>query len=443
MAVGEAGRSAESQQAAVPRAAAIYLAVVQFFLATTWVVYALYLPGLAEMVGIGRERIASVLLLDQLVFVATDFAMGVAADRVERLFGRLAPPIVAATTVSCLAFLLIPQVPALSQALGPLAPAVFLGLAVVWSASSSALRAPPWALLAKYAAAPSVPWLAALYLVGLSVASAVAPYLGLALRDVDPRLPFALSSLTLLATTVGLLRVERALRSSIASAGRPSPLPEPGRLGGTDGAPSGTTAPPSPPGKAARLLGAFAVATAILALGFQAQSSFNAAAQYLRFASPADLPLLLPIFWIGFSLFSLPASRLTARAGELAVMAWAAGLGTIGLLVAALAPNLALTIVAQLVAGGAWGCVLTAGLAAAVDLGRVGREGGVLGLWFSVQAVAAVLRLALVAGALDKAPPLAALLPWAPPALWLAGAVVLALAISRAGRGRSAWLALA
>jgi hypothetical protein len=33
----------------------------------------------------------------------------------------------------------------------------------------------------------------------------------------------------------------------------------------------------------------------------------------LRFAKPADLELLLPVFWIGFSLFLLATSRMTVR----------------------------------------------------------------------------------------------------------------------------------
>src|SRR5207253_1585207 len=75
----------------------------------------------------------------------------------------------------------------------------------IWAITSSALRSPPWALLARYAAAPRLPWLSTLTLSGSAIAAALAPYLGVALRDADPRLPFLLSGLTLLATVGGLL----------------------------------------------------------------------------------------------------------------------------------------------------------------------------------------------------------------------------------------------
>lgn len=101
-------------------------------------------------------------------------------------------------------------------------------------------------------------------------------------------------------------------------------------------------------------------------------------------------------------------------------------------MVAALAPNLSLTILGQLVAGGAWGCVLTTGLAAAVGLGRPANEGRTLGLWFAVQAAATIARMMLVAAELNKLPDFLALTAWVPPLLWLAGAAILAIGLARA-----------
>jgi hypothetical protein len=87
--------------------------------------------------------------------------------------------------------------------------------------------------------------------------------------------------------------------------------------------------------------------------------------------------------------------------------------------------------------------VLTAGLSAAIGLGRPEQEGSTLGLWFSVQAVATVIRMALVAAEVNKAPDFSAVAAWAPPVLWLAGALLLAGAIVRLGRARLAGPALA
>src|SRR5262245_1432250 len=306
----EAQPIAEQPQAAVPQAAAIYLAVVQFLFATMWVVYVLFLPGLAEAVGVRRDLVIWILMLDQVTFAVMDFAVGVAADRVERLYGRLALPIVVTPAVSFLAFVLIPLVGRLGEVNQPGAEALFFGLILIWTATSSVLRAPPWVMLSKYAAAPSVPWLAALSLVGLSVASAIAPYLGVVLRNVDPRVPFAVSSLSLFAVTAGLLWVERALARQPAYGVERSDAPAGTDRPAAGGSPAETTGR----AKGARpLLVAFGLGAGILAFGFQAYTSFNSADQYLRFAQPGDLPLLLPIFWIGFNLFSFPAAHLASR----------------------------------------------------------------------------------------------------------------------------------
>ena len=79
-------------------------------------------------------------MADQLVFVFADYASGVAADRVSRAVGRIGQSVLAATLVSCAAFLALPFVaPGAS-------PAIFLALTLIWAVTSSALRAPPLSL---------------------------------------------------------------------------------------------------------------------------------------------------------------------------------------------------------------------------------------------------------------------------------------------------------
>src|SRR4051812_15739650 len=75
----------------LPRRLAIALAVVQFFFALSWTTYVVFLPALAAQVGIPASAVVFVLMLDQLVFVVSDYAMGVAADRASRLLGRIGP----------------------------------------------------------------------------------------------------------------------------------------------------------------------------------------------------------------------------------------------------------------------------------------------------------------------------------------------------------------
>ncbi len=266
-----------------PHAAALYLAVIQFLFVTCWTVYVIYLPALLEASGLPRHYAPWILILDQLTFMVMDVVMGLAADRAARTLGRIGPLIIGLTTLSCIAFLLIPQVA------GPGATGLLLVLVLVWTVTSSALRAPPWVLLDRHAAAPSVPWLNALMLTGLAVGGAISPYLGVTLKNLDPRLPFAISSLTLLAATAGLIWVERALSQRPASSAP------------REAAPPGLT-----PGS-----WLFAAGCVLLALGFQVHFALNSAGQYLRLASPDRLPYLMPVFWIGFNLvmFSTASCR--------------------------------------------------------------------------------------------------------------------------------------
>src|SRR2546428_5866218 len=172
----------------VPHRVGAFLAVVQFFFTLTWTVYVIFLPQLAVQAGIAKELVLVILMADQVIFALMDLGMGLWADRLARTVGRLGAVVASLTAFSCLAFLLLPHV----ARGGTGTQWLFAALIVAWSATSSALRAPPLMLLGKYVAAPSVPWLASLSLFGLGVAGPVAPYLTVTLRQVDPRLPFAL-----------------------------------------------------------------------------------------------------------------------------------------------------------------------------------------------------------------------------------------------------------
>jgi hypothetical protein len=381
----------------VPQRVGLYLGALNFFFTLTWTVYVIFLPRLAAQAGIPKEWVLWILVLDQLIFAACDWAMGVAADRVGKTLGRLGNWVALVTGASCLAFLLLPfAAPAGS-------PWLFLLLTVTWSVTSSALRAPPLVLLGKHAPMASHPWLSSLALFGLGVAGAVSPYLSVALREADPRLPFALASVALIAATLGLSWAERTL----AAAAPPQ-------------AKEGGERPP---------LAGFLLGVALLGLGFQAHFALNAAPGFLKFAKPADLDVLMPVFWIGFNLLMLPATLLAGRYGGLAVMALGALVGAAAAWATLNASGLAALVAAQFVAGGAWGCVLMSATAAALALGRSGREGGALGGMFSMLALATFARIALVAAQFNKDAGVAAILPWAPVALWLlAGAMLLAAA---------------
>jgi hypothetical protein len=157
----------------------------------------------------------------------------------------------------------------------------------------------------------------------------------------------------------------------------------------------------------------------------------NSAAQYLRVAPQAELPWLMPTFWVGFNILMLPAAALTKRFGGVAVMTVAGLLGAAALAVASRATSLDVLVAAQFAAGGMWGCVLMSAMAAALGIGHTGREGTLLGGLFALLAVAAFARMAVVAGGLPQQAGLASVMAWAPIGAWILAAVLLAAAARR------------
>lgn len=384
----------------------VYLAILQLVFTLGWTTYVIYLPKLAAQLGIAPSAVILILMLDQAIFTITDTAMGIAADRIATVVGRLGLFVGALTALSCAAFVALPFV----AGTGPGAQPWFIALVVIWAITSSALRAPPLTLLGKHRARPQVPFLAALAMLGYGLAGAVSPYLGVVLRDQDARLPFVISSVVLLLTTLALSRVERDLAEDPVSVAKPA-------------------GPAKPLGKVPMM---FIVSMVVLALGYQLHFSINSAPFYLRFAKPADLQWLMPVFWIGFNLAMFPASVVTKRRGGLIVMGAAGLFGALAVLAAELAGNLNTEIVAQFIAGAAWGCMLMSAISAALAIGETGAEGKVVGLVFSALALATFARMAAVAGGLQKLPEYTPLLRWAPVACWsVAGAGLLVIAASR------------
>jgi hypothetical protein len=348
-------------------------------------------------------------MLDQAIFTISDTAMGIAADKIASFVGRLGVFVGTLTALSCAAFIALPFV----AGTGPAAQVWFIVLILIWTVTSSALRAPPLTLLGKHRARPAIPFLSALAMLGYGLAGAVSPYLGVVLRNEDPRLPFVISGVVLLLTTLALAKVERGLAQ------------EAPRLG----------EPPAPAKQFGQVPMFFVGSMVILSLGYQLHFSINSAPFFLRFATPDQLQWLLPVFWIGFNIAMFPASVIVKHRGGLIVMGGAGLLGALAVLGAELAGNLNMLIVAQFVAGAAWGCMLMSAVSAALAIGETGSEGKVIGLVFSALALATFARMAAVAGGLQKLPEYAPLLQWAPVACWsVAGAGLLVIAASRAQR---------
>ncbi len=395
----------------VPHAAGLYLAVLELVFALGWTVYAIYLPQLAAAVGLSAGTVIIILMLDQAIFTVTDFALGVAADKVSPLVGRLGHWVAAITLISCAAFVGLPFV-----AGGGLGVAAFFVLLVVWAVTSSALRAPPLMLLGKYAARPAIPYLASVAMLGLGIAGAVSPYLAMHLTKQDPRLPFVIASVALVVTSLALAKVERTLAKQAPPKSEPPQTID--------------RAVPAP-------VIVFALAMVIFALGFQLHFFFNSAPLFKHFST--DISKLMPVFWVGFSVGMFPASRITKRFGGMPVMGAAGLVGALAIVAMQIASTLGLAVAAQLIAGAAWGAILMSAFATAAALGYTGTEGKTTGVLFSALALATFARMATTASGALSDPSLAPVLHWAPIVCWvIGGAMLLALTVTHMRRPRAA-----
>lgn len=366
--------------------------LVQLLFTLTWTIYVAFLPQLADAAGIERVWVVRILVADQLMFIVMDLLLGVASDRVAAALRRLGPWMIAINAASCAAFIALPY------AAGSFGATGLIVATVAWSLTSSALRAPLMAMIGKCARPERSTRLTAFALLGLGVAGALAPSLTAALRGVDPRLPFALAGVGLLVAASTLSFAETALRQDAGA-----PVAEPPR-GGLDAL--------------------FFTAALLACAGFQVHTALNSAAAYLRLASPAQLEWLMPAFWVGFSLAIVPVGQWIERRGAPAVLV--AGMAAGGICLALIAPRPALPalVILQAGCGAAWALVIAALIGAALASGRSGREGRASGRVFALIALAAMLRLIVVAAGWNKLPGAAELLEWAPLVLWAAATVL-------------------
>jgi MFS family permease len=119
---------------ASPNRTGVYLAVLQLVFTLGWTTYVIYLPKLAAQVGITPGAVILILMLDQAVFTISDTAMGIAADRIAGLFGRIGLFVGVLTAISCAAFIALPFV----AGAGPGAQVWFFVLILIWAVTSSA-----------------------------------------------------------------------------------------------------------------------------------------------------------------------------------------------------------------------------------------------------------------------------------------------------------------
>lgn len=338
------------------------LAGVQFFFTLGWTVYALYLPDLLKGAGLAASWLPWLLMADQLIFAAMDIAFGIAADRMADTYRRLARLLLWLTSLSAVAFLLLPS-------LAPVSPGLLLLVLAIWVISASVVRAPTMVLLAKRAKAAQQGQLVLCYAGGMALASALSPFLGLWLKGVDPQLVFALSGLALLGAVLVLLRLAPVHPDVEADDGQQ-------------------------PVAFTNYLPLLAV-LGLAASGFQVHAFVNAAPLYLLHVGKDSLPWLMPLLWLGFFATLLAVSALVKRFAAWPVVAAGLLLTALASYGAGLGGGLAGLIGLQLLTGAGWAMVFGGLMEQAGVDGRRGAEGLFMGSFFAVLAISSLARIAL------------------------------------------------
>ena len=337
------------------------LAGVQFFFTLAWTVYALQLPGLLATAGIAASWLPLLLMADQLAFAVMDVAFGVMADRMAEGYRRLACLLVVLSSLSAVAFALLPLVAGVAHE--PL-----LAVLAIWVVSTSVVRAPTLILLSKRAKAAQQADLVVWYASGMALASALAPFIGLWLKGVDPRLSFTISAVTLLVAVVVLLRV----------VGKEVPVAE--------------QEPPRPASFAAYL--PLLLVLGLAGSGFQIHAFVNASPLYQLHAGKEQLPWLMPLVWLGFFAMQVAAGPLLKRFGAMPVAAGGIVLTATASYAAGFVGNLGLLISLQLICGASWAMAFAGLMERASTAGLRGSEGLFMGSFFAVTALCTLLRIA-------------------------------------------------
>lgn len=384
---------------ATPRALGGYLALMQFVFASTWTVYAIYLPGLLEAAGIGKAAVPWVLMADQVLFALFDLLFGAAAARGLASYGRIAPALTATALLSCAAFVALPWS---STGAVPL-----LVLTVLWVISSAALRAPLYAMLSRHASTSQAGGIAAATTVGLAFAAAFAPWLGSQLKGMAPALPFVLSSLALAALVLPLSWAERLQPAS-----------------------AGNGAAPAPAFGASR----FFLLLLFSALAAQLYFHLAAAPRYLADHPASDLLWLMPVFWIGVAIGCVLAAALRHALGPRRAWVTGCAVAAAAAMIHAMLPGSASAILGQGAGGIGWGVALTLAFGIADSLGRgpgPDRRALMAGALYATLAVASLTRIAINTAGLPQQPAWAVWLALLPAAGWALAAAGASLILQR------------
>ena len=379
------------------RSTALWASTIQGLFALTWALYVAFLPGLLARAGVDARFVVVFVLLDQVVFAVCDWASGIYADRLVRLLKRLAPALTACALVSSCALVALPWVAGFGV------PALLVAITVLWTATSSALRAPVFTLLGRVGGSARPSGTISLALLGIGVAGAIAPMLTRALAQEDPRVALGVCAASLAIAALFTSRLEARGSDATTAAVEPTRAP------------------------------VVFIAALVVIAGFGVQVHTVLLGARAAKAGLLWAPWWSPAFWIGFSL-GLIVSAMVGRAagGTSPLRIGASGLlvGALALIGAQLAADAALFGVSQVVAGAAWALFTAVACKAALTYGGGAGIGSPMGLIFSALAIATLARVLLVYAGLQAGTWVA----WLPAIAYVVcGAILLLFALGGSG----------
>jgi hypothetical protein len=379
------------------RRTALWATTIQGLFALTWALYVAFLPGLLARAGLEAGLAIFFVLLDQAVFALADWASGIYADRLVRVLKRIGPALTACALASSGALLALPWVASLGV------PALLIAVTILWTATSSALRAPVFTLLGRVGGEARPAGAVSLALFGIGIAGAIAPLLTKALAQSDPRLALGVCAIA--------LAVAALFASRLEASGVKATEKKDGRR---------TLAP------------AFFIAVLVAVAGFGVQVHTVLLGARVAKEGLAWAAWWAPAFWMGFAL-GLVIAALIGRAARTAPPLRSGGggllLGALALVGAQIAADAAMFALAQLVAGAAWAVFTAVAVRAAMNYGSGGGIGSPIGLIFSALAIGALMRVGLTVAGLQSGPWIA----WLPAAAYaVSGGVLLLFALGGA-----------
>jgi hypothetical protein len=418
------------------RRTAFWATAIQGLFALTWALYVAFLPGLLARAGLEAGLAIFFVLLDQAVFAVADWASGVYADRLARMLNRIGPALTACAMFSSCALAALPWVAGLGV------PALMIVVTVLWTASSSALRAPVFTLLGRVGGAARPAGAVSLALLGIGIAGAIAPMFTRALARFDAGAALGACAASLAVAALFASRLESAGAGSGATATAPGATgtgtPASGAVAtaGSSARASATSAPSTSAAATTRVTPSRAPAFFIAAL--VALGAFGVQVHTVLLGARAAKAGLVwaawwaPTFWTGFALGLVIAAfvgRVRETAPPLRIGGAGLVLGAFAIVGAQGAADDALFIVAQLAAGATWALFTAVAVRAAMAYGGSRGIGSPLGLMFSALALAALARVGLVIAGWQGG----AWLAWVPAtAFVLSGGVLLVFALGGA-----------